>query len=115
MKSPQPDNSNSLVEQRIRYPNRWLLLLFSVLWLTDCGLTLWATNHGYIEVWNQWTMQVGHTWVFVLVKFLTLALVVGIVRWANTTFPYVAFVALVAFDVLIGTVTVANLVTIANS
>lgn len=115
MKMTPLDSQFTLVKQRPRYSNRWLLLLFSILWLSDCGLTLWATNNGYVEVWNQWTMLIGNTWVFVVVKLLTLALVIGIVRWASNTFPYVIFTALMVFNVLIGTVMAANVITIVNS
>ena len=90
-------------------------MLFSILWLSDCGLTLWATNSGYVEVWNQWTMLIGHTWVFVVVKLLTLAIVIGIVRWASNIFPYVILIALIVFNFLIGTVTAANIITIVKS
>lgn len=112
MKRTPLDNKFTLAEQRFRYSNRWLLLLFSALWLSDCGLTLWATNNGYLEVWNQWTMLIGSTWVFVVVKLFTLAMVIGIVRWSNNNFPYVIFIALTVFNVLTGTVTAANIITI---
>jgi len=112
MESTPFDNKFTLIEQRFRYSNRWLLLLFSILWLSDCGLTLWATNNGYTEVWNQWTMLIGSTSVFVVVKLFTLAIVIGIVQWASNNFPYVIFIALVVFNVLIGTVTAANVITI---
>ena len=89
--------------------------MFSILWLSDCGLTLWATNNGYVEVWNQWTMLIGHGWVFIVVKLLTLAIVIGIVRWTSNNLPHVIFVALIVFNVLIGTVTAANIITIVKS
>jgi len=60
-------------------------------------------------------MLIGNTWVFVVVKLLTLALVIGIVRWASNVFPYVIFIALMVFNVLIGTVTAANIIAIVKS
>ena len=39
-------------------------------------------------------------------------MILGIVKWANAAFPYVIFVAMVAFNILIGTVSVANIITI---
>ena len=113
MKGAVLDNRSTSVEQRVRCSNKWLLLLFSILWLADSGLTLWAVNNGYVEVWNPWViMLIGHTWAFVAVKLLTLAMVIGIVRWASNNLPHVIFVALIVFNVLIGTVTAANIITI---
>ena len=110
----QLSNKHALAEQRGRYFNRWLVGLFSILWISDGGLTLWATNNGYVE-WNQWTMLIGHTWVFIVVKLVTLALVIGIVRWATNIFPYIIFVALLVFNVMMGTVLAANIITIVKS
>jgi len=107
------DYKDTLDEQRLRYYDRWLVLLFSILWISDGGITLWATNNGYVE-WNQWTMAIGHTWVFILVKLLTLVLVIGIVRWASKIFPYVISIALIIFNIMMVTVTAANIITIAK-
>jgi len=108
------DNKDALAERRVRYSNWWLVALFAILWLSDGGLTLWATNNGYVE-WNQWTMLIGNTWVFIVVKLFTLALVIGIVRWASNIFPYIIFIALIVFNVMMGTVTAANIITILKS
>ncbi|MDD4875826.1 MAG: hypothetical protein PHQ86_01650 [Dehalococcoidales bacterium] len=102
------------VERKV-YPNNWLLLLFAVFWISDGGLTLWATNHGYMEVWNQWTMLIAHTWFFILIKLMTLALVAGIIRWANAKLPDVTFIALIIFNILVGTVMTANIITVIKS
>lgn len=114
MRRPLFEKKETLVEQLLRYLNSWLLFLFTILWLSDCGLTLWATNNGYTEVWNKWTMLIAHTWIFVVAKLLTLVLVIGIVRFANNIFPHFIFIALIVFNILVGTVTVANIITIVN-
>ena len=114
MKTYQRAKDYNFLRNARRYPNRLLLSLFAILWLSDAGLTLWATNHGYMEVWNTWTMSIAHNWVFIPVKVLTLAIVVLIVFWANRLFPLVVFIALVVFNVLIVTVTLSNIVTLAG-
>ena len=101
------------VNQWTRLPNMWLLVIFSILWMVDGGLTVWATNNGYIEAWNQWTRLISSSsLLFIFIKLITLGMVIWIVRWANRTFPYVVFIALVVFNIFIGTVTAANIITI---
>jgi len=60
-------------------------------------------------------MLIGHTWGFLVVKLFTLALVIGIVRWASNIFPYIIFIALIVFNVMVGTVMAANIITIVKS
>jgi uncharacterized membrane protein len=104
--------TSTLEERRIKSSNKWLLWVFSFFWLVDGGLTLWATNNGYQEVWNQWTTMIGHTWAFAVVKVLTLVVVVWIARRATNMSPYILFIALAVFNILIVTVTAANIVTL---
>ena len=101
------------LEKWIASPNSWLVILFSILWLFDCFLTVWAVSNGYTEAWNSWTKLITSSAVlFIFIKLLTLGMILGIVKWANAAFPYVIFVAMVAFNILIGTVSVANIITI---
>ncbi len=114
MRTLRADRRSALVldQGRTASLNRQLLWLFGAFWLVDGALTLWATNHGYQEVWNQWTAMIGHTWVFALVKLVTLGTVVLVVRRANGRFPAFIFAALAAFDILLITVTATNVVTL---
>jgi len=53
--------------------------------------------------------------LFSLVKLITLGMVSWVVRWANNIFPYVIFVALFIFTILVGTVSAANILTVLKS
>jgi hypothetical protein len=109
-------SQKTLFESNMVLPNNLLLILFSVLWLSDCFLTVWAVNNGYIEVWNSWTQLIVETaYIFILVKLISLGMVIGIIRWAKALFSQVIFIALVLFNILIATVLAANIVTIINS
>ena len=104
------------VKRWVSFPNAALLILFSILWLSDCFLTVYATHNGYVESWNSWTRLITrNSYIFIPVKFMTLGMVIGIVRWANSMFPYVIFFALVLFDTLVGTVLAANIITLINA
>lgn len=101
------------MERLVDY-NYKLLALFYVLWVVDGFLTFWAIQNGYLEVWNEWTRSIAHTWTFPALKLVTAGLVVVLVRWVHRIMPDMAFYFLAASNILIGTVLVANVVTLAG-
>ena len=104
--------TNNTLPRRFVSP---LLVLFCVLWVADGFLTFWAIQNGYLETWNEWTRAIADTWAFPVLKLVTAGLVVVLVRWVTRITPDTAFIFLAVSNILIGTVLVANIVTLAGS
>ena len=104
--------TNNTLPRRFISP---LLALFCVLWVVDGFLTFWAIQNGYVEIWNGWTRAIAGTWAFPVLKLVTAGLVVILVWLVKRITPNTAFIFLAASNVLIGTVLVANVVTLVGA